>query len=230
MATFELHTTLGETLTKAQFEAVIANLIPSVDLVDGDTLIIVNNKLTVNDLSDKIEQVVQDIIDNDTLIFSPTETTGDTEDTEESENTEEPEKKLSVDTAALFEKIYPVGSIYENASDSTNPSELLGFGEWESFGEGRVLVGIDKNENPDEDFAKAGSTGGEKTHILTNPEMPSHTHTNIVKPATTNDFDNGGGGPSHIASGSSETGSTGSNQPHNNIQKSQVIYIWRRTS
>ena len=93
MATFELHTTLGETLTKAQFEAVIANLIPSVDLVDGDTLIIVNNKLTVNDLSDKIEQVVQDIIDNDTLIFSPTETTGDTEDTEESENTEEPEKK-----------------------------------------------------------------------------------------------------------------------------------------
>jgi hypothetical protein len=35
-----------------------------------------------------------------------------------------------------------VGSIYINATDSTNPSSLLGFGTWVAFGAGRVLVGF----------------------------------------------------------------------------------------
>lgn len=37
--------------------------------------------------------------------------------------------------------LFPIGSIYTNASDSTNPSELLGFGTWEKFAEGRFLIG-----------------------------------------------------------------------------------------
>ena len=36
--------------------------------------------------------------------------------------------------------VYPVGSIYTNAVNSTNPSSLLGFGTWARFGEGRMLV------------------------------------------------------------------------------------------
>jgi hypothetical protein len=42
---------------------------------------------------------------------------------------------------ANWRAVYPVGSIYINASDSRNPSEIIGFGGWESFGQGRVLVG-----------------------------------------------------------------------------------------
>ena len=37
--------------------------------------------------------------------------------------------------------VYPVGSIYINATTSDTPNKLLGFGTWESFGRGRILVG-----------------------------------------------------------------------------------------
>ena len=51
---------------------------------------------------------------------------------------------------------------------------LLGFGTWSSFGEGRVLIGIDSS---DSDFDSAEETGGSKTHTLTEAQLPSHRHT-----------------------------------------------------
>ena len=42
-----------------------------------------------------------------------------------------------------LQAIYPVGSIYTNATNSTNPGTLLGFGTWTAFGAGRVPVGFD---------------------------------------------------------------------------------------
>jgi hypothetical protein len=58
---------------------------------------------------------------------------------------------------------YPVGSIYMNASVSTNPATLFGFGTWESFGAGRVLVGVDSG---DSSFDTLGETGGSKDAIV----------------------------------------------------------------
>ena len=86
------------------------------------------------------------------------------------------------DTSVTFSKlassvlnaIYPVGSVYTNATDSTNPSTLLGFGTWVAFGAGKVPVGIDSG---DTDFDTAEETGGSKTHTLTTSEIPAHTHT-----------------------------------------------------
>jgi hypothetical protein len=60
--------------------------------------------------------------------------------------------------------LYPVGSVYINASVSTNPDTLLGFGTWAAFGAGRVLVGLDAD---DVDFDTVEETGGAKTHTLT---------------------------------------------------------------
>jgi microcystin-dependent protein len=74
---------------------------------------------------------------------------------------------------ALFNKIYPVGSIYTNASNGTNPGTLLGFGTWVAFGAGKVPVGIDSG---DTDFNTAEETGGAKTVTLTTTELPAHTH------------------------------------------------------
>lgn len=68
---------------------------------------------------------------------------------------------------------YPVGSIYINASVATSPSILFGFGTWENFGAGRVLVGID---SADTDFDTQGETGGHKS-------LQSHIHT--VNPPNT---------------------------------------------
>jgi hypothetical protein len=71
-------------------------------------------------------------------------------------------------TAAL-QAVYPVGSIYINSASSTNPSTLLGFGTWEAFGAGRVLVGLNAS---DALFDTLEETGGSKDAIVV-----SHTHT-----------------------------------------------------
>lgn len=66
--------------------------------------------------------------------------------------------------------LYPVGSIYTNAFDGTNPSTLLGFGTWEKIGEGKVLVGdgfIDDGENTK--TYTAGETGGSLRHKHISP-------------------------------------------------------------
>ena len=70
---------------------------------------------------------------------------------------------------AILEAIYPVGSIYTNATNSTNPGTLLGFGTWVAFGAGRVPVGFNSG---DANFNAAEKTGGSKDATVV-----SHTHT-----------------------------------------------------
>jgi hypothetical protein len=70
---------------------------------------------------------------------------------------------------ATLEAVYPVGSIYTNATNSTNPGTLFGFGTWTAFGAGRVPVGFNA---ADPLFDTAEETGGSKDAIVV-----SHTHT-----------------------------------------------------
>ena len=58
----------------------------------------------------------------------------------------------------VIKTLHPVGSIYISVS-STNPATSFGFGTWEAFGEGQVLVGLDST---DTEFDTAEETGGEK--------------------------------------------------------------------
>lgn len=82
-------------------------------------------------------------------------------------------KKMTLGT--LLNMIYPIGSIYTNATDNTNPGSLLGFGTWVAFAQGRVPVGINGS---DADFDTAEETGGAKTN--------THNH------FTGHSFDGGG--------------------------------------
>jgi hypothetical protein len=122
---------------------------------------------------------------------------------------------------------YPVGSIYMNASNSTNPATLLGFGIWSSFGAGRVLVGLDSTQS---EFNSIGETGGSKTHQLSVSEMPAHTHTE--EGSTQADEDTGwyGGGATGNVYNAENTGSTGGNAAHNNLQPYITVYMWKRDS
>ena len=70
---------------------------------------------------------------------------------------------------AALAALHPVGSIYINATNSTNPGTLLGFGTWTAFGAGRVPVGFNSG-NPL--FDTAEETGGNADSTL-----PTHTHT-----------------------------------------------------
>ena len=131
-------------------------------------------------------------------------------------------------TIATLANIYPVGSIYMNASDSTNPATLLGFGTWVAFGAGRVPVGIDAGQT---EFDTAGETGGAKTHTLTISEMPSHNHnqpSGILPEPNANDLDVTGGDGRTLGN-NINTDSTGGGNAHNNLQPYIVVYMWKRT-
>lgn len=70
---------------------------------------------------------------------------------------------------AALQAIYPVGSIYTNATNSSNPGTLFGFGTWVAFGAGRVPVGFDAGNSL---FDSAEETGGSANAVVV-----SHSHT-----------------------------------------------------
>ena len=72
-----------------------------------------------------------------------------------------------------------IGEIIEITGDSTNPSILKGYGTWESFASGVVLVGVgaytDKNGST---ISWDDTTSeGEYYHTMTAAEMYQHSHT-----------------------------------------------------
>tara|TARA_Y100000401_G_scaffold111563_1_gene109948 strand:- start:269 stop:865 length:597 start_codon:yes stop_codon:yes gene_type:complete len=124
-----------------------------------------------------------------------------------------------------LQKVYPIGSIYINATNSTNPGTLLGFGTWTAFGAGRVPVGINDS---DTDFDTAEETGGAKTHQLTISELPAHTHNVTMSTSDSdNDFLSEG---NNTGTSTFTTSSTGGDQAHNNLQPYIVVYMWKRTA
>jgi hypothetical protein len=132
-----------------------------------------------------------------------------------------------VDSAidAAKQAMYPVGSIYISTS-SSSPDALFGFGTWEAYGAGRVLVGVGTS---DQEFT-ADATGGESNHTLTTSEMPAHTHNWLSGTG----FASGGGNIyARNDAGfniSALTDSTGGDDAHNNLQPYVVVYMWRRTA
>ena len=131
----------------------------------------------------------------------------------------------------LKDALYPIGSIYTNATDATNPATLIGFGTWVAFGAGKVPVGIDSG---DTDFDTAEETGGAKTHTLTISEIPSHNHDTIsTGQYFKSDGATGAGSnawTTQTSGGSKLTGSSGGGQSHNNLQPYVVVYMWKRTA
>lgn len=145
--------------------------------------------------------------------------------------------------------VYPVGSIYINATSSSNPSSLLGFGTWTAFGAGLVMVGLDAGNVA---FDTAEETGGSADAIVV-----SHTHTatstsTVTDPSHTHQTLGFGGGSSNgigsidtdnannQTSNSAVTGitvatattnaSTGSSGTNANLQPYITVRMWKRTA
>ena len=72
---------------------------------------------------------------------------------------------------SILDKAYPIGSIYISI-DNTDPSELFG-GTWETYAEGKTLVGVDSS---DTNYNSVNKTGGSSTVTLSVSNLPSHTH------------------------------------------------------
>jgi hypothetical protein len=147
---------------------------------------------------------------------------------------------------AALAALYPVGSIYTNATNSTNPGTLLGFGTWSAFAAGRVAVGFDSGNAL---FDTAEETGGSADAIVV-----SHTHTaTVTDPGhyhsyNTSQSKTGSGGTNSsnpvvwegsntsVNTGAATTGisvsnsSTGSSGTNANYQPYITVYMWKRVS
>ena len=143
--------------------------------------------------------------------------------------------------------IYPVGGLYTTTVNA-DPSALLGFGTWQRFAEGRTLVGFSSDvTSATPDWVKSvNNTFGEYTNTLSNDQIPAHFHTIvgddelrvgsrfgsdglIPNSETIYPYDSKSDG-TPAAGRQYRSGVTGGNQPHNNVQPSIVVFIWRRTA
>lgn len=134
---------------------------------------------------------------------------------------------------SMLAVVYPVGSIYMNASVATNPATLLGFGTWVALGTGRMLIsaGSGTDARGEERAFALGSTGGEYGHVLTIAEMPEHDHTvpQGVTAGPSGEYTSGDDMTSQVAT-NPPSGSTGGSQAHNNMPPYLAVHMWRRTA
>jgi hypothetical protein len=144
---------------------------------------------------------------------------------------------ITAATTAILEATYPIGSVYTNISDSTNPGTLFGFGTWVAI-TGRVVVGYDSGDTT---FSTAGATGGSKNAVLV-----SHTHTDAGHTHTYRDLGYGGGNgnftgssgswsgspssTSNTSSGTASLSTEGVSATNANLQPYVVAYVWKRTA
>ena len=141
-------------------------------------------------------------------------------------------------TAAIAEKNerdHPVGSFFAS-TENVDPATLYG-GTWERI-KGRVIWGIDDGET-------AGCTGGEKTHTLTEAELPvidGKFATAVVSQHGSKGVDGHAYGTTFptVSDHIKATGTCaeqfgygykfGDGQAHNNMPPYYGAYVWRRTA
>lgn len=66
----------------------------------------------------------------------------------------------------LYEKVYPVGSVYMTSDDNFNPEEVFG-GTWHHVTDDVYLKAV---------MSGGGSTGGATDHVITSSNLPPHVH------------------------------------------------------
>lgn len=163
-------------------------------------------------------------------------------------NTQGIEARLTDIALALrlaLEPKYRIGDILQSTV-ATNPGDPvadggLGYGTWEAFGAGRVLVGLASSGT----FSTPSATGGAETHALTTAELASHAHnlqpsgvtwgagsgialSNDAADTTTSNFGSTAKKYKFLKNIASST--AGSGTAHNNLQPYEVVYMWKRTA
>ena len=136
----------------------------------------------------------------------------------------------------VLERMLPVGSIVEWApvdggkadlSTPANVAAYYGFGTWEAYGSGQMLLGVSSSH-------AVGSTGGAEKVALEGENNGPHGHMiytvyNGVDHGAGNERTtiNAGWSSVYLESGASLT-TEGNGTPHENMPPYITIYRWRR--
>lgn len=129
----------------------------------------------------------------------------------------------SMQMSDVINAIYPVGSIYMSINN-TDPGTLFTGTTWTQLKD-RFLLGAG-------DTYSGGNTGGAATVTLTVDQIPSHTHSYSIANQggyigqTTSPYDS----YRLYGTSSTNTGSKGGGQAHNNMPPYLVVYMWKRTA
>lgn len=155
----------------------------------------------------------------------------------------EEEDTFISDMANLF---FPIGYTFIDTTGTIDYSNHLGL-VWEKSLQGVTPIGQNAD---DTDFATVGAKGGEKTHTLTQAELPNYTlynsaHSHAIYAGWGAEEDNNSGdiyrfqrwalngrdwryGALGTSSETIKVDSGGSGQPHNIMQPYQVVTFWTR--
>ena len=141
----------------------------------------------------------------------------------------------------ILDVIYPVGTLYYTEDDNFDPNVSFN-GTWELI-KGVFILSVDPD---DTDINISKKVGGEKEHLLTTEEIPSHSHTFKDTSHTiywgrgdsnvyfSNSQATAGKPPSNnpcVKQGSwTYTNNSGGGEPHNNMPPYYTAYCWRRIS
>ena len=178
---------------------------------------------------------------------------------EEVENRDEDNSKV-VTMAVLqrYLQLYKVGDLYLTTNNG-NPKDILGYGTWARYAKGKAIVGFsDDTSSATPDWVKqGGSEYGDYSVALSGNNVPPHKHYSVKIDGSVGDLNlvnnvftsrhrdqldyNGyisGGAPSSVVPDTGLTSNpigdnglpTTSVTPHNNVQPSIVVYVWRRVS
>lgn len=157
------------------------------------------------------------------------------------------------DLKSFFEQYVqiPVGEIFTTTVNYLNSSAVNSakkYGSWERYAEGRALVGYssDPTSSTPDWYKNGGSTFGEENVTLSNDQIPPHKHrlpiSNTSNSVVMNEFTDITASPAtyyHIPQDTLITdngwglkkdnfGAAGGGLPHNNIQPSIVVFVWKR--
>ena len=162
-----------------------------------------------------------------------------------------PKDVVTTDMLGAALQGYKVGDIYITTS-SVDPKTRLGYGSWERFAQGEVLVGFSTSvSNSVPQWVKtAGTRFGAYEHKLSKEEMPTHKHgynasheggntradgqgwmaLNLTPPIAKHNETELDGSESLPSGSGNILFSSGGDKPHNNVQPSIVVYMWKRTA
>lgn len=213
----------GKTYVKIDGSNLLTPVAATADTVDGERVIVMLKNHTAT-ITGNITAPAARVLDIEVAVDAANEAKASANQANQTAN------QANQTMAALFDLVYPVGSIYMSVN-STSPALLFG-GTWEPLCD-RFLLGAGNTYS-------GGATGGEASHTLTEAEMPKHQHYyNSYQdgyPSThTGDstyrtpvVNISAGRTSDVAN--TDSNYTGGSQPHNNMPPYLAVYIWKRVA